>query len=362
MPLSELERQEKRHVPIQFRSLLNPNTERRMRKFWREVFASTFSALEFAGNCKTIHTTPTIGMTIISLPKKITRKFGRHGIMQGRTVLSLGIVILLAALEDAHAQKVVWRSDIRQAAAAASKSQKPMLVDFTATWCTYCKKMKKTYEHRDIAKHLQSCFILVRLDADQNQKLMNAIDVEALPTTVILSPKFEVIKKIQGYRTPAELKVQLEKFCNHTPKQKRIAKRTTRPAISKPPANPVPFAFKQLCLVTLLEKREMKYGNAKFSSKFHGQEVCFASAEMKRNFDANPEKYWPVLNGNCVVNYADRRTNETGNPGWVAVYRDRIWFFATDSERQQFAKTPDRYSAYGTRNIAQSQKSKSTRN
>ncbi len=119
MSLSGLERQEKRHVPILFRSLLNPNTERRMRKFWREVFASTFFALEFAGNCETIHTTPTIGMTIISLPKKITRKFGRHGIMQGRTVLSLGVVVLLATLQNANAQKVVWRSDIRQAVAEA---------------------------------------------------------------------------------------------------------------------------------------------------------------------------------------------------------------------------------------------------
>jgi|GEM_PF-1252145 len=281
--------------------------------------------------------------------------------MQNKIMLSLGVLILFATSECAHAQSVAWRNNLQRAAAESSKSQKPILLDITATWCTYCKKMKKTYANRDISRQINSCFIPVVLDADQNQKLMNTLGVEALPATIIISPKFEVVKKIVGYQTPAELNREIGKFCRRAAKKKQIAQRTTRPASSKKQTKPAPFAFKKLCLVTLLEKREMKYGNTKFASTFNGQKVCFASAEMKRKFDANPAKYWPVLNGLDVVNYADKRMKKAGNPGWVAIYRDRIWFFATDSERQQFAKTPNRYTAYGLRNIARSRTGNSIR-
>src|SRR5690606_22480607 len=56
-------------------------------------------------------------------------------------------------------------------------------------------------------------FVPVEVDADKNPRLVEAVGVEGLPTTVIVSPELRVLKKITGYHPPHELNKQLETIC-----------------------------------------------------------------------------------------------------------------------------------------------------
>ncbi len=146
--------------------------------------------------------------------------------MNRRTSVST-LVALLAGLlfftavgkamaEDAQVRQVAWQTDLRRAAETAQALKMPMLVKVGAPWCVYCKKMtKETYSNREIADHVNQCFIPVVVDADQNKQFVKAVGVRSLPTTVIVSHDLKIIQRITGYKTARQLGAQLDRVCQH---------------------------------------------------------------------------------------------------------------------------------------------------
>ncbi len=60
-----------------------------------------------------------------------------------------------------------------------TQSDKIVLVDFYADWCTPCKKMKPYL--MEIEKEMSASVILVRINADDNQALCKELKIDALP-------------------------------------------------------------------------------------------------------------------------------------------------------------------------------------
>jgi thioredoxin len=60
-----------------------------------------------------------------------------------------------------------------------TQSDKIVLVDFYADWCVPCKKMKPYLD--EIASEMATKVQVVRINADDNQELMKALKVDALP-------------------------------------------------------------------------------------------------------------------------------------------------------------------------------------
>ncbi|MDR1525393.1 MAG: thioredoxin [Tannerella sp.] len=60
---------------------------------------------------------------------------------------------------------------------------KPVLVDFFATWCGPCRMMSPIVE--EVGKEMQGEARVIKIDVDKNQAVADLYQVQAVPTFVI---------------------------------------------------------------------------------------------------------------------------------------------------------------------------------
>lgn len=293
--------------------------------------------------------------------------------MSSRTlaIFTLAVFSFVPTVMSADTAGVIWQRDLKKAAAESERTGKPILLQVTADWCGYCHKMlKETFPDERLASRINACFVPVVLDADEHEKIVDAIGITAFPSTIIISPNLDVIGRVRGFHTPRSLEKKLAPFCNERSQTsqvsakpvtaqapKTVAKSTTTeappsqaprlPALSIPAASVQPLvrepAFDGLCLVTMLNERMRIEGQAMYSTVFQKQRLQFASQEKLEEFLAAPMKYWPMLDGRCPVATARVEKTSRGNPETVAVFRGQLLFFKDLAHREDFARSPRSY-------------------
>ena len=88
-------------------------------------------------------------------------------------------------------------------------SDKPVLVDFWATWCGPCRKVAPILE--EIAAQHGDKIEIVKLDTDENQDTAARYGVTSIPTLNVYV-KGEVVKTIVGAHPKPKLLRELEEF------------------------------------------------------------------------------------------------------------------------------------------------------
>ncbi|MDR3032573.1 MAG: thioredoxin [Kitasatospora sp.] len=89
------------------------------------------------------------------------------------------------------------------------KSDKPVLVDFWATWCGPCRQVAPVLE--DIAAEHGDKLTVVKLDVDATQETAAAYNVLSIPTLNVYKGG-ELVKTITGARPKAALLRELAEY------------------------------------------------------------------------------------------------------------------------------------------------------
>jgi thioredoxin-related protein/YHS domain-containing protein len=293
--------------------------------------------------------------------------FGSTNTIIRYAVLVAAVCILSA--ESASAQ-VSWDNDVRVALSKAKKSGRPLLIQFTAEWCHFCHKMKATtFADGTVKRKINDQFIPVMLDADQHAELVSRLNLKGLPATVVVDPNLRILKKLNGYQDVDKLNAELDSVIvarkkvasvgftrPSRPSTRNVTKGplpTVRPGVAQvkspeppsPKAEPIkalPVAFDGLCLVALRDERALQKGTRKFSLKYKGQVVSFASQESLVAFRENPTRYWPKHNGACQVAGSTGKPL-AGKPEFGVMFRNNVWLFSSAENMNRFVADPGKY-------------------
>ena len=99
---------------------------------------------------------------------------------------------------QAPASAVTWRTGGFDAALAESaRSGKPVLVDFTASWCPPCKVMKhEVWPDAAVASAANEGYVhlLVDVDDPQNAEVAQRYGVRGIPTVLVLDASGKVLR------------------------------------------------------------------------------------------------------------------------------------------------------------------------
>lgn len=82
---------------------------------------------------------------------------------------------------------------------------KPVLVDFWAPWCVYCRRIAPAYEK--IAEQYGEDVVIAKLNIDDEPMIANQEHIEVIPTLVMYKGG-----KAQGFVVAPESKAKIEEF------------------------------------------------------------------------------------------------------------------------------------------------------
>jgi len=106
----------------------------------------------------------------------------------------------------------------------ATQQNQPMLVMFTSDNCIYCKKMlAETYGHPAIKQMLAANTQTVLAHAGDYRALVKKLGIRGYPSSVLLSPKGDVLDFMEGYVAPREFALRVGPLLKAQAAQTRAA-------------------------------------------------------------------------------------------------------------------------------------------
>ncbi len=107
--------------------------------------------------------------------------------------------------------KLQWQKSLKVAQRLAIQQDKPIMIVFGASWCTYCHKLEReTLTDKRITSFIEREFIPVHLDFDKESKVAKILEVERLPCTVFLTPQADLLFRTEGFANVKEFQSTLD--------------------------------------------------------------------------------------------------------------------------------------------------------
>jgi thioredoxin-related protein len=134
-------------------------------------------------------------------------------------VRCLGLVLAASVLSAwpqlASAQEVHWARDYDTARRDAAQSGRPLVIDLGTTNCFYCKKLDAvTFRDPAVIKQLNDQFVAVKVDADADQRLVKALNIQSFPTLVFAAADGKILGIHEGFVDATRFRQQLQGALN----------------------------------------------------------------------------------------------------------------------------------------------------
>lgn len=84
---------------------------------------------------------------------------------------------------------------------------RPLIVDFSATWCPPCRELKPVFEN--LEKEYSGKVDFASVDVDENGSLAEIYEVSSIPCLVFISSSGEELGRVVGYQTREQLKEEI---------------------------------------------------------------------------------------------------------------------------------------------------------
>lgn len=101
-----------------------------------------------------------------------------------------------AAIE---AEAPVWETDFEQALKTAAARHRPVLLQFSASWCQYCRMMANTTCRDPSVQRDLGQYVRVAVDYDQQTNLVRRFAIRGIPAQVVLNEDGEEVAQRAGF-------------------------------------------------------------------------------------------------------------------------------------------------------------------
>src|SRR5260370_35739068 len=98
------------------------------------------------------------------------------------------------------AQDVKWRYDYNAARREAEQKSMPLVVDIGTENCYWCNKLEAiTFHDPAVAEVMNNRYIPLKVDAQRNPALTDALRIQAYPTVVLAASDGKILATLEGY-------------------------------------------------------------------------------------------------------------------------------------------------------------------
>lgn len=117
------------------------------------------------------------------------------------TVLSLALLAAGAAVAAEKTDDGIQWYSYEEGLAAAKEKGLPIVIDFHADWCKWCKEMDKTtFRDADVVARMNGRFIPISVDTQKEKAVAAKYGVQSLPSMWFLESSGERIDVLPGYQ------------------------------------------------------------------------------------------------------------------------------------------------------------------
>lgn len=165
--------------------------------------------------------------------------------------------------------RVEWREWGREAFDEAERTEKPVLLSLSATWCADCHAMDtETYGEPRIAANVNDGFVPVRVDVDRHPRVRERYNMGGFPTTAFLTPEGKLLTGAM-YLGPDGMRQVLDRVREMWGSKGADAGRVPRALAGNPtPAGDVTPAIEAYLAGQLSEKYDEQFAGWGTDAKF----------------------------------------------------------------------------------------------
>ena len=135
-------------------------------------------------------------------------------------------------------QGLQWQHDIESAKATARQTGKLVLVHFWAHGCPPCVALESmVFNQPSVASAIESQFVPVKLNADENPATATGFGLTRVPTDVVLTPEGQVVGKLISPPTPSAYISEVSQIAAQYARQTGHRFATANERFQPPPLN-----------------------------------------------------------------------------------------------------------------------------